>query len=279
MGRSNSGTDAYPDGDSTEQDTTDGDPEHEVTVSTFTLDKYEVTVGRFREFVECMGNGTCSSWEPAPGAGANEAVETAHPSYDTGWQESWDVPANVTEWDDVLTCNSSHETWTPSGTGDETLAINCVNWYEAMAFCIWDGGRLPTEAEWEHAAAGGDENNLYPWGSTPPADDCVLANWGGCEPNEVRSVGGSTAGAARWGHEDLAGNVWEWVFDWYDDGWYDNASASGQDACSVTESTDRVSRGGYFRNSSTAYLRVAYRLNYYPANHNVSIGFRCSRIP
>ena len=66
-------------------------------------------------------------------------------------------------------CDATHATWTASSTGgQENLPINCVNWYEAYAFCIWDGGFLPSEAEWEYAAAGGSEQRQYPWGTTAP---------------------------------------------------------------------------------------------------------------
>ncbi|MBN2191467.1 MAG: SUMF1/EgtB/PvdO family nonheme iron enzyme [Polyangiaceae bacterium] len=219
MGRSNTGCDEYSGGDSDEQDSVDGDPEHEVIVDSFLLDKYEVTVGRFRAFVGSQDDG--GSWAPA-----NEG-DGAHPHVPgTGWQQAWDgnLPTSKAAWDDVLTCSSSYETWTPSAGANETKAMNCVSFYEAMAFCVWDWGYLPTEAEWEYAAAGGDQNRLYPWGATPP--DCTLVNFGGC-PANVDGVGNYT-GLGRWGHEDLAGNVYEWVFDYYDSDWYDQASASGE---------------------------------------------------
>ena len=66
-------------------------------------------------------------------------------------------------------------TWTDAPGDNEQLPMNCVGFYEAFAFCLWDGGRLPTEAEWESVAAGGEENRLYPWGSTAPGADAMHA--------------------------------------------------------------------------------------------------------
>ena len=179
----------------------------------------------------------------------------------------------------MLTSHEDWSTWTMDRSEDKTLPITCVSWYEAMAFCVWDGGRLPTEAEWEYAAAGGDENRLYPWDPlSAPEDDCLLANWPGCGVQSPRSVGLTPDGAARWGHQDLAGNVWEWVFDWYDSGWYDEVSTSDRDVANLTEAHYRVIRGGSF-NYAAAYHRVAERNGGVPpADHFGAIGFRCARI-
>src|SRR5208337_5313332 len=67
-----------------------------------------------------------------------------------------------------LTCAQQHSTWTPSPGTQENLPVGCVTWYEAYAFCIWDGGFLPSGAEWEYAAAGVSQQREYPWGSTAP---------------------------------------------------------------------------------------------------------------
>jgi formylglycine-generating enzyme required for sulfatase activity len=86
-----------------------------------------------------------------------------------------------------------------------------VTWHGAATYCEWAGGRLPTEAEWEYAARG-PEGNLYPWGDAPPT--CDLANHGTCIGVPVQ-VGSRSAGASWCGALDLAGNVWEWVTDWF----------------------------------------------------------------
>jgi len=93
--------------------------------------------------------------------------------------------------------------------------VNCVSFFEAEAFCIWDGGRLPTDLEWEYAAAGGDENRIYPWGSTEPTHMDAMY---GCSnqldfPCIIPTVGSYSQGRGRFGQLDLAGSVAEWTLD------------------------------------------------------------------
>ena len=267
MGRSDSGCDAYVVDAADEQDTSDGDPEHRVTVENFYLDKYEVTVGRFRAFV------SSGSWAPARDA------DGSHPAIPgSGWRKpEWDenLPTSKAQWDAALQDASScqdYATWTQGTASNETRPINCVSWYEALAFCIWDGGRLPTEAEWEYAASGGDQNRLFPWGAAAP--DCALANFLGCL-GSVAAVGAST-GVGRWGHEDFAGNVSEWVFDGYIPDWYDGAAASGISVCNVTPVATRALRGGGL-NHVGGNLRAAYRGEGIPTARYGDAGFRCAR--
>src|SRR6185312_9797256 len=95
----------------------------------------------------------------------------------------------------------------------------CITWYEAYAFCIWDGGFLPSEAEWNYAAAGGSEQRAYPW-TTTSTIDCSYANYAGadgggqCQAGGLDDVGSqSPQGDGKYGQSDLAGNAWEWTLD------------------------------------------------------------------
>lgn len=142
-----------------------------------------------------------------------------------------------------------------------------------MAFCIWDGGRLPTEAEWEYVAVGGADNRLYTWGSQAP--DPTLANFSAGANTQFLGVGSTSSGDGRWGHSDLAGGMWEWTYDWYDSDWY--AKSNPCDDCAKTTSGSfRVLRGGSW-NLDASYLRAAYRYKYNPAYHYNTFGFRCAR--
>lgn len=272
MGRSDDGCDQFAVGNSDEQS------EHRVTVDAFDLDKYEVTVGRFRQFVEDPQLAE-RSWAPAAGEGRNLAVEVAHPSYETGWQASWDLqlPTTRTAWEQSLSCDAEHATWTPEVGPNERRALNCLTWFEAMAFCVWDGGRLPTEAEWEYAAAGGPQNRLYPWGSAPPQDDCARANCD-CVDKRVHEGGLSPAGRGRWGHQDLAGNVWEYAFDWYGPSFYNDIEASSANPCNIVADTQgrRIVRGGGFRTDLGTGQRAVYR-HYTGAERVAGFGVRCAR--
>lgn len=121
-----------------------------------------------------------------------------------------------------------YSTWTSSAGANESLPIVCENWYEAYAFCIWDGGFLPSEAEWGYAAAGGGtQQREYPWGSTAPGTnnqyaiyDCYFGDAGGpgcpnANADPFAPVGTATLGAGLWGQLDLLGEAHEWTLDWY----------------------------------------------------------------
>lgn len=191
------------------------------------------------------------------------------------WDPAWnsELTEDPAELIEQIDCSVGYGTWTDSAGADEEKAMNCLSWYQTFAFCAWDGGRLPTEAEWEYAAAGGSYNRLYPWGSAEP--NCSLANMSTCDL-EVELVGNAAAGNARWGHADFAGNVYEWVLDGWDEAFYQNST--GSDVANLTSITWRVLRGGNYTFSSE-YIRVAYRNATTPNNRGLELGGRCARNP
>jgi sulfatase modifying factor 1 len=141
--------------------------------------------------------------------------------YESGWLTGFD--RNVAPTEANLASDPDYATRTSTPGSRENLPINCVNWYEAYAFCIWDGGFLPSEAEWEYAAAGGSEQREYPWGSAAPATANQYAIYG-CYYNpddaglctgvaNIAPVGTATLGAGRWGQLDLAGDEYQWNLD------------------------------------------------------------------
>jgi formylglycine-generating enzyme len=259
------------------------------TISGFRLDKYLVTVGRFRSFVAAWSGG----YAPPAGSGKHAhlnageglANSEAPGTFETGWLSSDD--ANLAPTDANLTTSCSGdtgETWTATAGNNESLPITCANWYEAYAFCIWDGGFLPSEAEWEYAAAGGSEQREYPWASTDPGTSSQYAiydcNYGlFCADYGIAPVGTASLGAGRWGQLDMAGEVWEWNMDWFVDPYADPCTDC---AYLGTSGAGRGLRGG---GSAMGAWLYAYRQVDPPDEFDTpttggdDTGFRCARSP
>jgi formylglycine-generating enzyme required for sulfatase activity len=232
------------------------------SVRAFFLDRFEVTVGRFRKFVEAVDTG----WRPASGDGKHGYLNGGTES---GWEGGWTIPMTASAWDAALSCSPTWQTWTPRIGANETKPINCVSWYDAYAFCIWDGGVLPSEAEWELAASGGEER-VFPWGNDDPGTTraCYVPSCSGL----ASAVGAFPTGDGRWGHADLAGNVFEWVLDFA----ADYPSGSCNDCAFLSSGSHRRLRGGHFR-LEASFLRAAYRSGLQPWSAGRYVGVRCAR--
>ena len=225
----------------------DEKPAHAVTVRGFRFDRTEVTVRAYRA---CIAAGRCS--EP-------EAYVSEKSNY-------------------RVFCN-----WRNPAPRDEH-PINCVDYGQAQAFCAWAGKRLPTEAEWEYAARGG-EARVFPWGNEPPSERYLNACGTECPPRlmanrfpgghalhpandgwpETSPVGSFPAGASKHGVVDLAGNVWEWTSSKYAS--YDGAHVEAK----------RVLRGGSWGGGDARTERTTNRFRLEEGSRAQFLGFRCAR--
>ncbi|KKX24487.1 formylglycine-generating enzyme family protein [Rhizobium sp. LC145] len=254
---------------------TDGEgPERKVTVNDFFLESETVTVSRFAEFVEATGYIT-------------EAEKFGYSAVFAGLlQDEMRVAENVagTPW----WARVHGAIWNaPEGPGSSIEdrmdhPVTQVSWNDAMAFAAWVGGRLPTEAEWEHAARGGNRRRRYPWGDEEPTDEKVFCNiWQGRFPRENTLVDGffGTAPARSFkptddGFYNLCGNVWEWASEPF------RVRSLSRQAKMRNEqarkNSDRVLKGGSFLcHKSYCYrYRIAARMGLSPDSASSNTGFR-----
>jgi formylglycine-generating enzyme required for sulfatase activity len=219
-------------------------PRHRVSIDSFYLDKYEVTNGQFKRFVD-----------------ENPAWRRVR------------IPARYHNGKYLQHWNGN---FYPEGKANHPV-IN-VSWYSAVAYCRWAGKRLPTEAAWEYAARGGLRGKAFPWGDERP--DKGRANYSASGIGAASTVGSYPANG--YGLYDMAGNVWEYVIDEW--GRYSappqvNPVGGGSlylDGTFLDVKTRRVIRSGSW-GGAPINLRVAYRDSHPPEEAGDHVGFRCAK--
>ena len=258
----------------------DEKPLHPVTVSSFALSKYEVTVGQFRQFAKERGYLTTAErqggWLVWTGA-----------AWERKFNASWKTPYfDQTERDPVV----------------------MVSWYDAIEFCNWlsrreqltpfydvkgtgvmenwsaNGYRLPTEAEWEYAARSGGKTYKYSWGNGSPegnvADESLkttfktwpFAIWSGYTDGYTYTAPIGSFPPNELGLHDMSGNVWEWCNDWYES----YAAGEQTNPRGPPSGVIRTLRGGSWTDAPEA-LRASFRSGRMPDGRGVNSGFRPAR--
>jgi len=226
-------------------------------------------------------------------------------AFEPGWDASWSnkIPSGTgatAKWKNNLATGGckAYGTWTNDPGKNELLPITCTSWYESYAFCIWDGGFLPSEAEWKYAAAGGDEQREYPWGTAAPGSKNEYAIYDCCYPSgkcssasgrdtctglvNVAPVGFAQKGVGRYGQFDLIGSVWEWNLDRFAN--YVNPCT---DCAYLTGNTaNRVLPGAGFHSGAAEGGTLMYSYNRTSVSYNAdtyrgdyAVGLRCARSP
>ena len=241
-------------------------PQRELYLDAFWIDQTPVTNGMFLRFVNETAYRTQAEKE-----GGSYVFTQSSDGY----------------WDEVDGANWRHPLGPESNLTDlQAHPVVHVNWNDAQAYCQWAGRRLPTEAEWEKAARSSD-GRLYPWGNqkvagnllnfadrnldAPGSDDNIDDGYEYTSP-----VGSYPAGASLYGALDMAGNVWEWVADYFDADYYKYAPAHNPPGPQSGE--DRVLRGGSWYYVAR-HVRAANRYWFGPTDRVNNVGFRCACSP
>ena len=241
-------------------------------VTLFYPDAFEVTAARFARFVAGY-DAWIASGNPYTGAGEHPYIRG------TGWDTEWPLPVSSAALEQAISSCVISTYGLREVTPD--LPMNCVNWFEAFAFCIWDGKRLLTEAEWELVAKGGSLERAYPWGNEPEPDPehAVFGRLGDGDsetwvPADFLPVGSRPSGVSVHGLRDLAGSVAEWVFDAEDP--YTNPCIDCANLESVANPGSRMFRGGGYSSPASA-LSTTARNRTDAATRLDFVGIRCAR--
>lgn len=230
-------------------------PQHNVYLSPYYIDRYEVTNAQFAAFVEATGYDTDAERE--------------------GWGWVW----SSSDWQRVDGAEWHHPTGPGSSIrGRDDHPVTLVSWSDADAYCRWIGARLPTEAEWEKAARGTDGRS-WPWGNFP---DPSRANYVDSLRGFLTAASAFSEGASPYAALNMAGNVWEWVADWYAEDYYYRCPSTDPrndvpGPCPHGGPSDqcKIMRGGSWRNDASK-IRTANRTQALPAEHRNDFGFRCA---
>jgi formylglycine-generating enzyme len=209
-------------------------PNHDVFVDTFYIDKYELTNGRYLQFVTETGHRT-----PQHPTDPKKGI----------WKGNM-MPESIAN-----------------------LPVINVDWYDANTYCQWAGKRLPTEAEWEKAAKGPNDWR-FPWGNVEPTMEHLNFNQSWRGEATLTEVGIYEKGKSPYGVYDVAGNVWEWVADWYDPGYY--AISPAQNPQGPENGTHKTLRSSGWQ-GETPQVRIFTRIKSLPTDRNNSTGFRCAQ--
>lgn len=234
-------------------------PSRKVFLDGYYIDRYEVTNALYQRFVNEGGYENRKYWSQE-GWGWKEYGRISYPGFWAG-----------KEYSKSQFGQDYHK-------ADQPVAG--VSWYEADAFCRWAEKRLPTEAEWEKAARG-DDGRTYPWGEDPP--DCSYANYGGCR-QYPSLVGSYEKGRSPYGLYDMAGNVWEWVADWFTEDYFkkDKEKEVLENPKGPEKGGPKTRKGGgwyYEERNIRTYTRWRNPPEYRdsPTVKGCPIGFRCAK--
>ena len=223
-------------------------PPHQISMPDFYIDRYEVTNKQFQQFLDdILASG------------------------DTNYRHH----KQPDESDYSRELLNEH-------LDDDIQPVVSVSWYNAYAYCQWAGKRLPSEAEWEYAARGGDQYRKYPWGNADPDSDGIW--WANYQPKQGRGsdghrfsapVGSFPDGVSPFGLMDMSGNVEEWVQDWYGADYY-KKSKETHNPVGPANGSQKVIKGGSYATNKW-HIRIATRLVGRPKDRSAQLGFRCAR--
>jgi serine/threonine-protein kinase len=227
----------------------DEKPQHTVHLDAYWIDKTPVTNAMFTKFVAETGYVT-------------EAEKK-------GWAYEW----TASTWEKINGAQWRHPRGSQSNLGGkDNHPVVSVSWNDAVAYAKWAERRLPTEAEWEKAA-GGTDGRKWPWGNEPPTDKLCNFNR---NVGDTTPVGNYPDGASLYGALDMAGNVWEWCHDNFEENYY--ASSPKANPPGPKPIGTKALRGGSWYNTARS-PRVRYRYWVFAGYRGAYRGFRCARSP